>query len=162
LPPAVTGANRDNAVLLRPLSLLPCRGPRGGHPTLCCGEATVDLPGHRVSRCHLRDLPRRTGLRGARRRCRRSQHRQARRPWPASPAPPPSAPPPAPGVVPPPSGAPTPRLPFLGTGYLGPTSAICFADLGSEGLGVDVDADKTPTLAAAEPPSPEPGLDDLL
>ena len=39
-----------------------------------------------------------------------------------------------------PSGAPRPRLTFLGTGYLGATYAICFAELGYEVLGFDVDA----------------------
>ena len=35
-----------------------------------------------------------------------------------------------------------PRLTFIGTGYLGATYAICFAELGYEVLGVDVDADE--------------------
>ena len=35
-----------------------------------------------------------------------------------------------------------PRLTFLGTGYLGATYAICFAELGYEVLGFDVDADE--------------------
>jgi len=63
---------------------------------------------------------------------------------------------------PPPSGARRPRLTFLGTGYLGSTYAICFADLGYEVLGVDVDAEKIGKLASGEVPIHEPGLDELL
>ena len=65
-------------------------------------------------------------------------------------------------VVAPPSGAAKPRLTFLGTGYLGATYAICFAELGYEVLGVDVDADKIAKLSAGEVPFHEPGLDLLL
>src|SRR5215467_10792737 len=65
-------------------------------------------------------------------------------------------------LVTPPSGARRPRLTFLGTGYLGATYAICFAELGYEVLGVDVDADKIAKLAGGEVPFHEPGLDDLL
>jgi UDPglucose 6-dehydrogenase len=61
-----------------------------------------------------------------------------------------------------PSGAPRPRLTFIGTGYLGSTYAICFAELGYEVLGVDVDVDKIASLNAGEVPIHEPGLDDLL
>ncbi|HKS98762.1 MAG TPA: UDP-glucose/GDP-mannose dehydrogenase family protein [Rugosimonospora sp.] len=62
----------------------------------------------------------------------------------------------------PPSGAPRPRLTFIGTGYLGATYAICFAELGYEVLGVDVDAQKIAKLSAGEVPFHEPGLDELL
>ena len=69
---------------------------------------------------------------------------------------------PAIAAVSPPSGAARPRLAFLGTGYLGATYAICFAELGYEVLGFDVDADKIARLAAGEVPFHEPGLDELL
>jgi UDPglucose 6-dehydrogenase len=62
----------------------------------------------------------------------------------------------------PPSGSPRPRLTFLGTGYLGATYAICFAELGYEVMGVDVDATKIAKLAGGEVPFHEPGLDELL
>jgi UDPglucose 6-dehydrogenase len=62
----------------------------------------------------------------------------------------------------PPSGSHRPRLTFIGTGYLGSTYAICFAELGYEVLGVDVDATKIARLAAGENPIHEPGLDELL
>ncbi len=62
----------------------------------------------------------------------------------------------------PPSGAQRPRLTFIGTGYLGSTYAICFAELGYDVLGVDVDIDKITMLNAGEVPIHEPGLDDLL
>jgi len=65
-------------------------------------------------------------------------------------------------AVSPPSGAPRPRLTFLGTGYLGATYAICFAELGYEVLGFDVDEPKIAKLAAGEVPFHEPGLDELL
>ena len=41
--------------------------------------------------------------------------------------------------VSPPSGAQRPRLTFLGTGYLGATYAVCFAEMGYEVLGLDPD-----------------------
>ncbi len=68
----------------------------------------------------------------------------------------------APSLLTPPSGAPRPRMTFIGTGYLGATYAICFAELGYEVLGVDVDAQKISKLAAGEVPFHEPGLDELL
>jgi UDPglucose 6-dehydrogenase len=64
--------------------------------------------------------------------------------------------------VEPPSGAARPRLAFLGTGYLGATYAICFAELGYEVLGFDVDEAKIGKLAAGQMPFHEAGLDDLL
>src|SRR5262245_35549883 len=67
-----------------------------------------------------------------------------------------------PASVTPPSGAPRPRLTFLGTGYLGATYAICFAELGYEVLGFDIDAPKIAKLAAGDVPFHEPGLDELL
>ncbi|WP_422773318.1 UDP-glucose dehydrogenase family protein [Plantactinospora sp. WMMC1484] len=65
-------------------------------------------------------------------------------------------------AVTPPSGASRPRLTFLGTGYLGATYAICFAELGYEVIGFDVDAEKITKLAGGEVPFHEPGLDELL
>ena len=62
----------------------------------------------------------------------------------------------------PPSGAPRPRLTFLGCGYLGSTYAACFAELGYEVLGMDVDAERVAKLAAGQNPIHEPGLDELL
>jgi UDPglucose 6-dehydrogenase len=69
---------------------------------------------------------------------------------------------PAIGTVTPPSGAARPRLAFLGTGYLGATYAICFAELGYEVLGFDVDEAKIAKLAGGAVPFHEPGLDELL
>ncbi|WP_436536891.1 UDP-glucose dehydrogenase family protein [Actinoplanes sp. HUAS TT8] len=51
---------------------------------------------------------------------------------------------------------------FLGCGYLGATYAICFAELGYEVLGVDVDERKIQALAAGQVPFVEPGLSELL
>ena len=62
----------------------------------------------------------------------------------------------------PPSGAARPRLTFLGTGYLGATYSICFAELGYEVLGFDVDEKKIALLNAGQVPFHEPGLDELL
>jgi UDPglucose 6-dehydrogenase len=67
-----------------------------------------------------------------------------------------------PAAVTPPSGAARPRLTFLGTGYLGATYAICFAELGYEVLGFDIDKAKIAALADGEVPFHEPGLDELL
>ncbi|WP_127499611.1 UDP-glucose dehydrogenase family protein [Actinoplanes solisilvae] len=53
-------------------------------------------------------------------------------------------------------------LSFLGTGYLGATYAACFAELGYDVLGYDVDEAKISKLATGEAPFHEPGLDDLL
>jgi UDPglucose 6-dehydrogenase len=61
-----------------------------------------------------------------------------------------------------PSGAPRPRLTFLGTGYLGATYAVCFAEMGYEVLGYDVDAAKIEKLTSGQVPFHEPGLDELL
>jgi len=69
-------------------------------------------------------------------------------------------PPPQPVV--PPSGAPRPRLTFIGTGYLGATYAICFAELGYEVMGVDINAERLARLSAGQVPFHEPGLDELL
>lgn len=67
-----------------------------------------------------------------------------------------------PTPVTPPSGATRPRLTFLGTGYLGATYAICYAELGYEVLGFDPDVDKIEKLSQGEVPFHEPGLDELL
>ncbi|MBX6357582.1 MAG: UDP-glucose/GDP-mannose dehydrogenase family protein [Micromonosporaceae bacterium] len=69
---------------------------------------------------------------------------------------------PALASVTPPSGASRPRLAFHGTGYLGATYAICFAELGYEVVGFDVDEAKIAKLAGGEVPFHEPGLDELL
>ncbi|WP_020520202.1 UDP-glucose dehydrogenase family protein [Catelliglobosispora koreensis] len=67
-----------------------------------------------------------------------------------------------PAPVTPPSGANRPQLTFLGTGYLGATYAICYAELGYDVLGFDPDADKIEKLSRGEVPFHEPGLDELL
>ncbi len=65
-------------------------------------------------------------------------------------------------AVSPPSGAQRPRLTFLGTGYLGATYAICFAELGYEVVGFDIDQQKIAKLSGGDVPFHEPGLDELL
>nr|WP_144121920.1 UDP-glucose/GDP-mannose dehydrogenase family protein [Catellatospora sichuanensis] len=67
-----------------------------------------------------------------------------------------------PAPVTPPSGAARPRLTFIGTGYLGATYAICYAELGYEVIGFDVDVDKIEKLGKGEVPFHEPGLDEML
>jgi UDPglucose 6-dehydrogenase len=55
-----------------------------------------------------------------------------------------------------------PRLTFVGTGYLGATYAVCFAELGYEVVGFDVDVARIAALSAGAVPFHEPGLDELL
>ena len=51
---------------------------------------------------------------------------------------------------------------LLGCGYLGSTYAACFAELGYEVLGLDIDEAKIAKLSAGDNPIHEPGLDELL
>lgn len=60
------------------------------------------------------------------------------------------------------SGAVRPRLTFLGVGPLGGTYAACYAELGYEVLGYDVDAGRVEKFSAGELPFHERGLDDLV
>ncbi|NEE23721.1 UDP-glucose/GDP-mannose dehydrogenase family protein, partial [Streptomyces sp. SID7499] len=54
------------------------------------------------------------------------------------------------------------RMTVIGTGYVGTVHAACMADIGHEVLGIDVDADRIASLAAARAPIREAGLDELL
>jgi UDPglucose 6-dehydrogenase len=54
------------------------------------------------------------------------------------------------------------KLSVIGTGYVGLVAAVCFADLGHDVIGVDVDAERISCLAAGRSPIFEPGLDELL
>jgi UDPglucose 6-dehydrogenase len=54
------------------------------------------------------------------------------------------------------------RIAVVGTGYVGLTSAACFADLGNDVIGVDIDVDRVERLQAHEVPFYEPGLTELL
>lgn len=54
------------------------------------------------------------------------------------------------------------RLGVIGTGYVGLVAAACFADLGHDVLGADLDAERIRMLDAGRPPIFEPGLDVLL
>ncbi|HZE37890.1 MAG TPA: UDP-glucose/GDP-mannose dehydrogenase family protein [Stackebrandtia sp.] len=60
------------------------------------------------------------------------------------------------------SGAARPRLTFIGVGPLGGTYAACYAELGYEVLGYDVDAGRIEKFAAGEMPFYERGLDTLV
>ncbi|MBX7268903.1 UDP-glucose/GDP-mannose dehydrogenase family protein [Micromonospora sp. Llam7] len=51
---------------------------------------------------------------------------------------------------------------FVGTGYLGATYAICFAELGYEVFGVDIDVERIALLSAGDLSFHEPGLAELL
>lgn len=55
-----------------------------------------------------------------------------------------------------------PKLTFIGTGYLGATYAVCYAELGYDVLGIDVDSSKIDQLNSGRVPFREPGLDELL
>ncbi len=54
------------------------------------------------------------------------------------------------------------KLVVIGTGYVGLVSAVCFAELGHEVVGVDIDADKIRTLQGGVSPMYEPELPELL
>jgi UDPglucose 6-dehydrogenase len=54
------------------------------------------------------------------------------------------------------------KLCVIGTGYVGLVSAACFAEIGHEVIGVDIDEEKVKRLQAGECPIYEPGLPELL
>ncbi|MGH8793898.1 MAG: UDP-glucose dehydrogenase family protein [Stackebrandtia sp.] len=60
------------------------------------------------------------------------------------------------------SGATRPRLTFLGVGPLGGTYAACYAELGYEVMGYDVDAGRIEKFSAGELPFHEIGLEELV
>jgi nucleotide sugar dehydrogenase len=54
------------------------------------------------------------------------------------------------------------RVAVIGTGYVGTVTATCFAWLGHDVVGIDVDANRVDQLAAGQVPLFEPGLAELL
>jgi UDPglucose 6-dehydrogenase len=54
------------------------------------------------------------------------------------------------------------KVSIIGLGYLGATTAVAFAKLGHDVIGIDSDADKLATLKSGRVPFYEPGLDDAL
>lgn len=54
------------------------------------------------------------------------------------------------------------KLCVIGTGYVGLVSAVCFAEMGHEVIGVDIDDAKVDRLRRGECPIYEPGLPELL
>ncbi len=54
------------------------------------------------------------------------------------------------------------RIAVVGTGYVGLVSAACFAELGHEVIGVDIDEAKVAKLKEGTSPIFEPGLEELL
>ncbi|HEY7925794.1 MAG TPA: UDP-glucose/GDP-mannose dehydrogenase family protein [Candidatus Dormibacteraeota bacterium] len=54
------------------------------------------------------------------------------------------------------------RIAVIGTGYVGLTTAACFADLGNEVVGVDIDLDAVATLQRGEVTFFEPGLQEVV
>lgn len=54
------------------------------------------------------------------------------------------------------------RIAVIGTGYVGLTTAACFADLGNEVCGVDSDSGVVETLQRGAVPFYEPGLEEIV
>lgn len=54
------------------------------------------------------------------------------------------------------------KITVIGTGYVGLVSAVCFAELGHDIIGVDIDAAKVAKLKQGISPIYEPELEDLL
>ncbi|MFZ9359951.1 MAG: 3-hydroxyacyl-CoA dehydrogenase NAD-binding domain-containing protein, partial [Candidatus Nanopelagicales bacterium] len=54
------------------------------------------------------------------------------------------------------------KIGVVGAGYVGLTSAVCFAELGHDVIALDVDAKKIIQLQNGLIPIYEPGLEDLL
>ena len=54
------------------------------------------------------------------------------------------------------------KIAFVGTGYLGTTTAACLAELGHVVVGIDVDAKKIASLSQGIVPFHEPGLPELV
>jgi len=54
------------------------------------------------------------------------------------------------------------NIAIIGTGYVGLVSAACFAELGHNVIGVDIDAAKVKMLQDGKSPIYEPGLEELL
>lgn len=54
------------------------------------------------------------------------------------------------------------RISIFGLGYVGAVSSACFADLGNEVVGVDLNESKVDSIAGGRSPIIETGVDDLL
>jgi UDPglucose 6-dehydrogenase len=54
------------------------------------------------------------------------------------------------------------RITVIGTGYVGLVSSACFADLGNQVVGIDIDAAKVRQLEAGQIPIYEPQLEELV
>jgi GDP-mannose 6-dehydrogenase len=54
------------------------------------------------------------------------------------------------------------KISVIGLGFVGSVTAGCFAEMGHDVIGVDVDADKVELFARGRAPVTEPGIDELM
>src|SRR4030088_3011913 len=54
------------------------------------------------------------------------------------------------------------KIAVIGTNYVGLVTAACFAELGNEVIGIDIDPEKVERLGRGQLPIYEPGLEEIV